>query len=233
MTPVHHVAVINRSSLPDARVALIIEAHRDEVARVARAWGLPVPGIAFYGDGHNQKIEAEALLIFTDSLNIPDAFGIHTAFGIAVVGYIDVALCELYGEPPDRVFSHELFELVGNPGCDEWAGPYPDGTRVAKELCDMCQRNSRTKHVKDDLYGEGDVEISDFALPSWFTENSEGPWTDQESVDGPLKVADGGYVIKERNGVVLADGAPVVKSFGRTFRRLTKQQGAQPMEEMT
>jgi hypothetical protein len=220
-TPVSHVAVVDRSALSDEEVALLVEAYRGEVAPFCAVWNLPPPGLAVYGKTHDQQIQEEAALFIVDSGNDPDAFGWHTILGIARYGYIDVGMCRLYGEPVSRVFGHELYELIADPDCDRWAGPYKDGSHVALEVCDPVQRNSRTKTVDDPILGKGDVEIADYVVPGWFDEGSTtGPWSEQNNAPAALAIAEGGYVIREQLGAVVASGR--VKNFGRTFRRLAE-----------
>lgn len=239
--PVAHIAVVDRSALPDQEVAILVEAYRAEVEPFCKVWDLPPPGLAVYGKAHEQQIQEEAALFIVDSGNDPDAFGWHTILGIARYGYIDVGLCKLYGEPVSRVFGHELFELIADPDCDRWSGPYKDGSHVAVEVCDPVQRFSRTKDVDDPVLGKGSVEIADYVTPAWFDEGSSaGPWSEQAHAPAALAVAPGGYVIREHNGVVVTDAtsaaktasqppsvAPLVKSFGRTLRRLA----GPPVEE--
>lgn len=219
MNPVQSVAVVNRSSLPDDEVALMVVGYGEELVPLCAAWSLPVPGLVLYRDDHEQRVSEEAALIFVDSSDEPDAFGYHTGLGVAAWGYVDVGLCRAYGEPVSRVFGHELLELVVDPGVNRWAGPFADGTHVAVEVCDPVQRNSRAARVEDDLLGEAVVEIADWVGPDWFQERG-----DVSSYQGThlrcLTDAEGGYHVTERNGVVVT-GAARVKSIGRTFRRLT------------
>lgn len=216
---VQHIAVIDKSGLDDRDVQLTVQAYRLEVERFCHVWKLPVPGLAVYPSTHEQAVDEEAALIFVDSGNEPDAFGWHTAFGVSVFGYVDVGLCRLYGEPPDRVFGHELFELVLDPECNLWM-PRAGKNAYAKESSDPVQAYSRTKTVDDPVLGTGYVEIADYILPSWFEEDSQGPWSDQGHAPGPFLDAMGGYHLELRNGVVVGTWGARVKSFGRTFRRL-------------
>lgn len=223
MRPVNAVAVVDKSVLSDRDVALMVEGYRSELAPLCEAWGLPVPGLAYYPPSYRGSYEEQAAVFLVDSANEPSAFGYHTALGIARWAYVDVGICRAYGEPVSRVFGHELFELVVDPDCDRWTGPYQDGSHVAVEVCDPVQRYSETKRVKDDLLGEGDVEIADWCYPSWWQPGSPGPWSRMQArghvVVSPLLDAPGGYHLKEVNGVVVT-GMARVKSFGRTFRRI-------------
>jgi hypothetical protein len=229
--PVNHVAVINRSELPDATVAIMVEAYREWLKAVCQAWMLPVPGLAFYDKEHAQEIEEEAAIIFTDSTSVPDAFGFHEALGLARFGYVDLGMCRRYDEDPSRVFGHELIELVVDPDCDSWIGPYggPGGYHVAKELCDPVQRFSTTVQAEY-LGAKAAVELADFILPAWFDEHaSTGPYSYLNIAQAPLKNASGGYFLLEQDGLVTSEGMVRVKSYGRTLERLLAGRETEPV----
>jgi hypothetical protein len=224
-SPVNHVAVVNKSSLSDQEIVLMVEAYRDaEVKRCCDAWGLKPPGMTVYPASHVQQIHEEAALIFVDAGNEPDALGWHTVLGVNRFGYIDVGMSKMDDEPVSRVFGHELFELIVDPDCERWVGPYPDGSYLSLEVCDPVQRFSRTVHMNDPMLGKADVEIADFILPSWFDLTSLGPlYSDQGHAPAPCRIAPGGYIIREKNGAVLGTGElHKVKSWGRTFGRLVQ-----------
>lgn len=214
---VNSVAVVNKSGLSDKLVALYVEAYRRELPDFCAKWGIAVPGVVFYDDSHKQNIPEEAMLIFVDSGNDPDAFGWHEILGAAVFGYIDVNLSKLYDEPIDRVFGHEFWEMVLNPDL-RWIGPYPDGTHVPKEACDACQDCSWAVQVDDPLLGHAVVQIADWVFPNWFTPGSEGPWSAQGNAPGPLLDTPGGYHLISRNGVLVSSA--MLKSNGRSVRLL-------------
>lgn len=223
---VNAVAVVNRSAVPDARVALVVEAYRDEVIPVAEGWLVDPWGIAFYSSDHYQNVQEEAAIFVVDTASEPDALGYHTALGKSVWGYVDLNMCRAFGEPWDRVFGHELFELGVDPYVNRWAGPYPDGSHVAIEVCDPVQRDSWTKGVHDRLLGSAAVEIADWVYPSWFdVDAGPGPRSYLKAPIAPLEDAPGGYHVTELNGVVLPSLPARVKNFGRTFRRQAKGRG--------
>lgn len=218
---VNHVAVIDKSGLLNDRITqLIAEAYRGpDLERFCESWGLPIPGIAVYTADHDQKIEEEAAIIFVDSGNQPGAFGWHTALGVSVFGYVDVGMCRRFGEPPDRVFGHEFWELLLDPPASLWQLG-PGGTWYAKEACDPVQRFSRTTRVQHDVLGSEYVEIADYILPAWFDGgNLRGPWSEQGHAPGPFLDAEGGYHVEARNGVALATGGRP-RNYGRTHQRL-------------
>src|SRR4051812_6141869 len=196
MNPVNHIAVMNRSRLDDSDVALVVEAYRSELAKLALAWSLPSPGLALYPRTHNGRPNEEAAIFLVDSGGDPNAFGAHTVLGISRWGYVDVGLCKSEGEPWDRVFGHELWEMVVDPDLDRWAGPMPDGSRYAVEVADPVQRSSR--RVEADLFGRTrTVEISNWVTPAWFDPTATGvPFDDMRLVKRPLDILDGGYQVR-------------------------------------
>lgn len=221
--PVSHVAIINKSALPPNELALMVECYRGQLSEICASWALPIPGLAIYTAQHVQQITEEAALIFVDSANDPDAFGYHTVLGLSRFGYIDISLCHEYGEPISRVFGHELYELMVDPDCDRWAGPFADGYHYAVEVCDAVQRCGVSVEIVDPLFGTGTAEIADWCKPSWYDAKGRGPWSALGNAPGPLALADGGYMIREKDGRMLAGGE--TKSFGRTARRLMKRRG--------
>jgi hypothetical protein len=223
-SPPTHIAVLNKSSsLEDREAALWVEAYREQIRRVADAWGLLAPGIALYVRGHHEEPAPDvACLYIVDTAGEPDALGYHTAAGRARFGYVDMTLSRAF-DVPSVVFGHELYELFVDADCARWAGPFEDGTHVAVEVCDPVQRDGYTVDVEL-LGAKGRVAVADFILPAWFDPGAAGPYAYHSPVMGPLIDMPGGYHVTERDGVVLT-GAARVKNFGRTFRRLARGRG--------
>lgn len=219
-SPPTHVAVINRSALPDAVAAPWVEAYREQIRRVADAWGFAPPGLALHGRDHQEEPDpAVAAIYLVNSAGDPNALGYHTAAGRARFGYVDMTLSAAE-DIPSVVLGHELYELFVDADCARWAGPFADGTHVAIEVCDPVQRDYYT--VEAELFGvRTTVAVSDFVLPSWFDPQGVGPYAYHSPVMGPLEDSVGGYHVTERNGAVVT-GAARVKSYGRTFRRLAR-----------
>lgn len=219
---VNAIAVVNRSSVPDLQVQVIVEGYRAYLPNVAEAWERPVPGLAFYPRGHMQNIAEEMALFIVDSGGDPDAFGAHTMFGKAVWGYVDASLCIEAGEPISRVIGHELIEPVVNADLQGWSNPLLSGdVEYALEVCDPCQRQSQASMVS--LFGNSAiVEFADFVLPSWYRSDGRPPYSHQRTVAAPLVENAGGYKITRKNGRVNLNGRSgvSVNGFGRTARIL-------------
>jgi hypothetical protein len=218
----NHIAVVNRSSVPDLTIQIICEGYRSYLPHVAKAWDRPVPGLAFYPRGHMQQVAEEAALFIVDSAGDPNAFGAHTMFGKAVWGYVDASLCAELGEPLSRVIGHEIIEPMVNADLQGWSNPLlSGGVEVALEVCDPFQRES--KGALAALFGNtAIVEYADFALPSWFDERGQPPYSYLGNGSAPLIENPGGYRIIRKNGRVTLTGASgvSVNGFGRSARIL-------------
>jgi hypothetical protein len=220
--PPTHVAVLNKSStLDDGEAALWLEAYREQIRRVADAWGLSAPGLALYPRSHLEEPDPSvAALYIVDSAGDPNALGYHTASGRSRYGYVDMTLSRAM-DTPSVVFGHELYELFVDADVNRWAGPYPDGSHIPIEVCDPVQRDAYA--VEAEFMGARDrVLVADFVLPSWFDRDGRGPYAHSTPLMHPLEDAEGGYHLVEQDGVVVSHGRLRAKSYGRTLRRLTK-----------
>lgn len=82
--------------------------------------------------------------------------------------------------------SHELLELLADPYCiTALLANYNGGpAMISYEVCDP---------VENDEYEIGNVPVSNFVLPNWFVNNSDGPWDQLGKLSGELKMTPGGY----------------------------------------
>lgn len=127
------------------------------------------------------------------------ALGYHETFGkdCTPVGHVFTELAEKEGSWT-TIADHEALEMVG----DEWvnmevARVLPDGSVELwpRELCDACQGLT---------YMRKGVELSDFLLPEYFIEGSDGPYDFLGKLDGPFTIDETGYstIRTIRNGKV-------------------------------
>lgn len=95
---------------------------------------------------------------------------------------------------------HEDKEMRGNPNVNIWR-PWPGHPEweCAQETADMVQADWR--EITTSVYGKKHrVKISNYALPAWFEEGSEGPWDAFELCKGPGEIRPGGYLpIRNKN----------------------------------
>lgn len=101
----------------------------------------------------------------------PDALAYHSTTN----GVPDIEVgCDLFANLVDDEgslscgVSHEVFELLGDPGANGWKDRQ-DGSNVsdAEEVCDIVQNTG---------FKVGDAFISNYLLPAFFVPGSEGPW---------------------------------------------------------
>jgi hypothetical protein len=90
--------------------------------------------------------------------------------------------------------SHELLELLGDPGCEQWVeGPAIDqGASYAQELCDPVEAQCYDVTLSD---GRTRVTVSNFVLPDWFETQPDSARFDFMGVlTQPFTCAPGGYM---------------------------------------
>ncbi len=109
---------------------------------------------------------------FRDTIpEAPDALAYHQTVG----GVPDVEIgVDLFsnlvddGESLSSGLSHEIFELINDPGANGWKDRQDaSGLCDAEESCDVVQNTG---------FKLGDAYISNFLLPTFFIPHSEGPW---------------------------------------------------------
>lgn len=105
---------------------------------------------------------------------------------------------------------HEGCEIPGDPNCDQWV-TRSDGRQQAVEVCDPVQARRYGIDLGD---GEAPVQVSDFVLPTYFSDHGTGPTTYLELIGQaprvePFAIAQGGYALV-RNG----DGSGETEVFG-------------------
>jgi hypothetical protein len=95
--------------------------------------------------------------------------------------------------------SHELCELLGDPGANRWAND-AQGEFWALELCDATQGDS---------YVLNGVAVSNFLLPAYFNPlNADGPYDYLGVVNAPFEIRPNGYAISGSRGAVFGDEYP-------------------------
>jgi hypothetical protein len=191
MTAINFVAVTNWSSAPDLDVMFAVEAARKELPRFCAAWGLPVPGIAFFSKDVELPAKEAMIVSAVDEDGQAGTLGYHTT----VAGLPLFIWEQRYGTP---VFTHELFETLANPLLDRWATA-PDGHRFWVEACDGCQGDSYPVDVE--VSGNfSSVLVSNWLRPEWFLLESHDGLTGFDAMslcDGPFGVRPGGYSVTE------------------------------------
>ena len=143
-------------------------------------------------------MRGDAVIYLWDKVNLKDALGYHdTNFRGIPYGFVFTDLSENLGEAWTVTLSHEVLELLGDSQANLLVqGPHPLKPRHTVfhwfEMCDA---------VQDETYAIDGIEVSNFVLPSYFTEGEqEGARNDflgRVHKKGALKsfgINPGGYV---------------------------------------
>ena len=172
---------------------------------LARWWGGAYSVRA--GANSGDIATGEIVVAIVDSLpDQPDAVAYHDVSGGGVpVVFAARTQCQSLitgGYTLSSAISHELCETAGDVACNLWADA-DQAFAFARELCDAVESNS---------YVRGGVALSDFLLPSFFTNGSPGPYSFMQTratADGdiltgvaalPFGTAPGGYQVRRNVG---------------------------------
>lgn len=118
-----------------------------------------------------------------------DALGYHDTVGrdIIPLGYVFNQYAKSDNVPWTVTASHEVLEILGN----EWINatvlrPRPDRTLEIwpREWCDAVQGSS---------YVVNGVPLSNFVLPEYFSDLSDGPFDFLNELHAPFSIGKGGY----------------------------------------
>jgi hypothetical protein len=124
---------------------------------------------------------------FRDTLDVQGALAYHQV----VNGLPDVEVgVDLFtgltdGDEPLTVgFTHELLEMLGDPGANEWADKQDgSGLMCAKEFCDLVQNTN--------FAAKNGIPVTNFVLPAYFIPGSIGPYDYLNAVKDPKDTSHG------------------------------------------
>lgn len=178
------ISIVNASSrVTDDEVAAAMHAFGVQLARdFSPIWGA-TPGLEFCPSGTQPS--GNVLATISDTPDVDGALGYHdeTADGQP---YIKVFVVDGYDWR--TTMSHELLELIGDPGANRWADS-PDGDDHAFEMCDATEADS---------YEIDGVPVSNFLYPAFF--NPDAAADDKLDhlgvLTAPFSMSSGGYQIK-------------------------------------
>ena len=229
------VAVINRSSLFVGKQAdyltAIIDAISIQVIRdFAPAWGLsPVPVIAV-DDGAPVPMGAGLVYVVDNIGQVPGALGWHHEEKEGFFcGFVAAKAITMLGgaiargaSSVSQTISHEVLELLGNPGVNRWADTM-DGRQFSMEVCDPVDGDAY-----DITVNGKPISVSNFVHPSWFDPYApSGSWFDQmQLLQEPFVHRESGYaVVRDHKGETEHFGAKMneakmqrCRSLGRCAR---------------
>jgi hypothetical protein len=205
------IAIVNLSKRLKAEdvLAMIDAVSRQQAEDVCPIWKVPHRPINLFSDVSQLPPAVTDIGVIMDEPGDPGTLGWHSQ-GIAPFGRVFVSPilddggCVLADfNDPQRlsvasVFSHEFgIELPVDPGCDQYALD-GDGNEWDLEAGDPCQRNQYLK-TAEMPWGPVQVAVSDFVTPLWFAPGATGRFNylhDEFPMDGPFKIAPGGYAMK-------------------------------------
>lgn len=119
---------------------------------------------------HPEDMQGEAIIYLWDKADVPNALGYHDANYRGIpYGFVFVDIATEIGENWTVTFSHEALELIGDRQAGKLIrGPHPkDANRTVYHWHEMCDA------VQDETYDIDGVEVSNFVLPLYFTEDAE------------------------------------------------------------
>lgn len=125
-------------------------------------------------------------VLVVDDPDQADALGYHDVSPQGKpYGKVFIKVCQQFNVPWISVLSHEILELVGDPGANQWAHD-PTGRLWAFEMCDA---------VQDHLYNIDGVPVSNFVLPNFFIPNSAPPYDYMKVLTAPFTVNKGYSIV--------------------------------------
>jgi len=117
-----------------------------------------------------QDLQGEAIMYIWDKSDVPNALGYHEANYRGIpYGFVFMDIATEIGENWTVTFSHEVLELIGDRQANTLIrGPHPrDHRRNVYHWHEMCDA------VQDESYEIDGIEVSNFVLPLYFTEDNE------------------------------------------------------------
>lgn len=133
--------------------------------------------------------------VFWDNADVQGALGYHDLTQNNLpLSHIFVLTSTQNGGAVSVTFTHELFEMLGDPGIQMYATNYVNGQEYAYETCDA---------VEETDFQVNGVRISNFQYPSWF-ESFRKPKSTQfdfmNLCQRPFQLLKGGYSIIKKSG---------------------------------
>jgi hypothetical protein len=123
-----------------------------------------------------------------DVSDVQGALGYHDVDAAGVpYARVFVKTSEGVGVSWESVASHEVLEMLADANANTTV-PGPDGCNWYREVGDPCEDRS---------YERNGVELSDFVLPSWFSESGQGPFDYLWALSAPFTVTSGGYAASD------------------------------------
>lgn len=132
---------------------------------------------------------AESITL-VDKGPVAGALAYHEVTNGVADSIIYVGIAKLYGYSWTVGFTHELWEMLADPGIVETAQSQ-DNTIWAEEVADPCEADV-FGYTRPGVDGKP-VLISDFVTEKWFGAQVQGPYDFTNAIQSPLVVLKGGY----------------------------------------
>lgn len=192
------LVILNKSAKhapPAGTLDAITNAIDEQLHALAKRWGEYVWQVV------DDAKRVGFYIALLDSPDVADALGYHDV-GPDGKPYARVFLDPIFDHAGSWTFgalsvsaviSHEVCELVGDPGANRWANS-ADGQMWALELCDA---------VESDWYrASNGVSVSNFLLPAYFNPFGTAPFDEMRNLTKPFEVGRGGYAITMESGTI-------------------------------
>ena len=223
------IAIVNASTLVSDEIgSTIVSALNLVLPAFCQSWGLQPYTAVYIG-----KDKATAIRLRVYILDLvgtkPTILAYHTVsddtpYGVcfvkSVLAYGGTLIYSTSRSVPTlaQSISHEIFELLIDPNCNNWWDIGDGKTLIAKEVSDPVQANLLTVNVeispevksyniisKKTIIVKPAVNalvtLSDWVLPSWaIPQRKTGPFNFMNTLKGPFAVDKGGYVSTLTNG---------------------------------
>lgn len=185
----------NGHAPPPGVLDAITTAIEEQLHAVSKRWGQFVFTIV------DDATKAGYAIILLDNPDVANALGYHDV-GPDGKPYARVFLDPIFSNgggwttgslSVSAVISHEVCELVGDPGANRWANA-ADGALYALELCDAVE--------SDSYQASNGVALSNFLWPAFFNPFGRGPYDEMRSLAAPFETGAGGYQIKMVGGQI-------------------------------
>lgn len=209
-----HIAIVNRSRWVShtAATRMASAIYVSTNTAFVGAWRLEPISVSVY-TGTDEVPPGAYIAALVDTKTQSQAYGWHDVHaGLPVVfdqvdmvreaggGVLDGGSL---GYSVSAALSHEVFEMLADPFCNQWVvfprGHKYAGRMLAKEVCDPVQ--SDVWDVK--LSGNVIVQVSNAVLPAYFSPNTLFPKGTQFDLAGKVKTSfalrPGGYWVTKRS----------------------------------
>lgn len=208
VAPYNQIAVVNLSSvMTDTDGQTMVSALNQLLPTFCSDWNLK-PVTAVYVAKAAAKTSVPLCCLVADTAAQPAALGYSDATNElpyskvlvnSIMSHSGAILNNTNPKNPtvSEMVSHEVFDLLVNPKNNVWWTTAAGNVLVAGKVCDPVESNVVTVTTVNGT----NVSMSDWILPSWSDpQNKVGPFNHNNTLNAPLTVDKGGYMIQMKGG---------------------------------